>query len=402
MKIHIHRGQNQIGGSIIEVSTDSTRIILDAGTNLDEGNSVIIPQIDGLFTGTRNYDAVFVSHYHSDHVGLINHLTNGIPVWMGEKSYRILRSSNAYRRLPTDFVPYFMCDRKPIIIGDLKITPFPCDHSAYDSYMLLVEKEGQKILYTGDFRANGRMDYAELIASLPEVDAVIIEGTMLSRTAGIRNIEEQNLEKIAVEYLAKHGGPCFILMSAMNIDRLVTAAHVAKRTNRTFLENVYTAGIATASQVKEIQPNKKNQILVFQTDGSNRQHDLLNKYGDAKISKYSIVKIPFIMCIRQSMKNYLEKLSQEVSFADGVLFYAMWKGYQQQQGMADFLNFMQNKGVKIHTLHTSGHADTDTIDALLERISPKIIIPVHTENAEWFNVYQDRCKVVTDRPEINI
>lgn len=102
------------------------------------------------------------------------------------------------------------------------------------------------------------------------------------------------------------------------------------------------------------------------------------------------------------MKNYLEKLSHEVSFDDGVLFYAMWKGYQQQQGMADFLNFMQNKGVKIHTLHTSGHADTDTIDALLERISPKIIIPVHMENAEWFNVYQDRCKVVNDRPEINI
>ena len=29
MKIHIHRGQNQIGGNIIEIATDTTKILLD-------------------------------------------------------------------------------------------------------------------------------------------------------------------------------------------------------------------------------------------------------------------------------------------------------------------------------------------------------------------------------------
>lgn len=402
MKVHIHRGQNQIGGSIIEVSTSGTRIILDAGIGLEEGNSVHIPQIDGLFTGAKKYDAVFVSHYHADHVGLMNYLTDGIPVWMGERSYAILRSSNDYRGLPTGFTPAFMYDRKPIRIGDMTVTPFLCDHSAFDAYMLLVEGDGQKLLYTGDFRANGRLHYAELINALPEVDAVIIEGTTLSREEHIRNMEEQALERIAADYLEKHSGPCFILMSAMNIDRLVTAAHVAKRTDRIFLEDVYTAGIAAASQVEDIRPDKNNHIRVFQTDGSDRQHDLLEQYGNAKIGKSHIAKNAFLMCIRQSMKNYLEKLSQEVSFTDGVLFYAMWKGYQKQQDMADFLQFMTNKGVNIHILHTSGHADADTIDMLLGHISPGIIIPVHTENAEWFHVYQDRCKVVTDTPEIKI
>ena len=36
MKIKIWRGQNQIGGSIIEVASDTTRVILDIGSNLDE------------------------------------------------------------------------------------------------------------------------------------------------------------------------------------------------------------------------------------------------------------------------------------------------------------------------------------------------------------------------------
>jgi ribonuclease J len=50
MKINIFRGQNQIGGSIIEVSSDSTRILLDAGSELDE-TTPVAPQIEGLFSG---------------------------------------------------------------------------------------------------------------------------------------------------------------------------------------------------------------------------------------------------------------------------------------------------------------------------------------------------------------
>ena len=36
MEINIIRGQNQIGGSIIEVSSKNTKIILDVGSNLDD------------------------------------------------------------------------------------------------------------------------------------------------------------------------------------------------------------------------------------------------------------------------------------------------------------------------------------------------------------------------------
>ena len=36
MNIKVHRGQNQIGGSIIEISTEKARIFLDIGIELDE------------------------------------------------------------------------------------------------------------------------------------------------------------------------------------------------------------------------------------------------------------------------------------------------------------------------------------------------------------------------------
>ncbi|MBO5060005.1 MAG: hypothetical protein J6C82_03735 [Clostridia bacterium] len=88
-------------------------------------------------------------------------------------------------------------------------------------------------------------------------------------------------------------------------------------------------------------------------------------------------------------KNYLEKLSTLRSFEDGILFYGMWKGYLEQKDMKDFVDYMTSKGVKLHILHTSGHADADTLDELIKISNPKIIIPIHTENDTWFSRYKN-------------
>ena len=44
MKIHIHRGQNQIGGSIIEITDNKTRLFFDVGINLVENEQAEIPK----------------------------------------------------------------------------------------------------------------------------------------------------------------------------------------------------------------------------------------------------------------------------------------------------------------------------------------------------------------------
>ena len=381
MNIKIHRGQNQIGGSIIEISTEKARIFLDIGIELDENSEIEIPQIEGLFCGKKNCDAVIISHYHSDHIGLVDHLLPNIPVYMGSEAYKVLKSAYNYRDIEVNFEPTFIEDGKVIQIKDIKITPVLCDHSAFDSYMLLIECDSETTLYTGDFRANGRMDFDKLLDRVPCVDNLIIEGTTLSREDNIENIPEEKLEEIAVNYLSKHKGPAFIMMSAMNIDRVITAKNIAKRTNRVFLEDIYTADITSSLNMTT------ENTRVFMT-GGDKQYEKLQKYSDIKIGKNEIAKTPFLMCIRSSMKNYLSKLNELVSFEDGVLFYGMWKGYLENHDTKEFVNFMEEKGVKTHILHTSGHADSMTIKRLIEDVKPGKIIPVHTENAKWFENYK--------------
>lgn len=376
MIIQIHRGQNQIGGSIIEISDGTTRLFFDIGINLSECERVEVPQIDGLFCGDTHCDGVFISHYHADHIGLTEHLLIGIPIYMGERAYGIISAASEYREKKLPFEPTYIYDRQKIVIGEFSITPYLCDHSAFDSYMFLVENGGKKVLYTGDFRANGRLDFDVLINDLPVVDALITEGTTLSRDDR-ENIQEEFLEQIAVDYLKDKNGPAFIMMSAQNIDRLITAQNIADKTNRVLLHDIYTAKIAASCEVLS------SRARVFMT-GGDKQYEQLQSFNDVKIGKHQIAKTPFLMCIRQSMKNYLSKLNDLISFDDGVLFYGMWKGYMEQPGMQEFLEFMTSKGVKVHILHTSGHADASTIDKIIAKVCPQVIIPIHTENAMWF------------------
>ena len=399
MEINIIRGQNQIGGSIIEVSSKNTKIILDVGSNLED-KEIVVPEIEGLFKGKAKYDGVLISHYHSDHEGLATKILPEIPIYMGEKSYEIHKVTREYIKKEYLKEPKTFKADEEFLIGDIKITPYLCDHSAFDSYMFLLDCEGKKILYTGDFRSNGRKFFQSLLNKLPKVDALITEGTNLSNNK-IRkiNLTEKELEKKGIELLEGNDRPVFVLMAGTNIDRIVTLYKIANATKRLFLLDTY-AGVITDTIGGNIpNPRTFSNVRIFLTNQD--KYEILKNYPKNKIGKNEIANKNFMMCIRSSMKQYLENRSKEFSFEGCVLFYSMWEGYKKQENMKEFLKFMEEKGVKTISLHTSGHADEKDFDKLIKKVEPEIIIPVHTENSEWFKRYENY-EVIYDKNIIKI
>ena len=379
MEIVIHRGENQIGGNIIEISTDKTRILLDVGRELDE-EEVCLPDIDGLFD-VPAFDAVFISHYHGDHIGLAYYIDKSIPIYLGEASTRIVQAADAYKRTETIRPAGFLIHGKPIRVGDITVTPFLCDHSAFDSYMLLCEADGETILYTGDFRANGRKSFDRLLHDLPgKVDKLICEGTTLSRE-GYIPVTEAELEEQAVAMFKETKSPVFVLQSSANIDRIVTMYRAAKRTGRIFLQELFMAELATAAGSSIPNP-AFDDVYAFITNP--KRYEELTKYR--RIGKDGITKSRFVMCVRTSMLRYMQSLSEQMPFDGGLLIYSMWSGYRRQPEMDAFLRTCEEMGLRVVELHTSGHADADTICKLIANVHPGEVIPVHTENAAWFQI----------------
>ncbi|MGX8774888.1 MAG: MBL fold metallo-hydrolase, partial [Bacillota bacterium] len=384
--------------------------IIDAGANLDDGKlRANVPKVPGLFSGEAAYDAVFVSHYHSDHMGLLKYVVSGIPIYMGRATYDIALAMSEYKGRSLGFSPVFMDAGVPVTVGDITLTPVLCDHSAFGTFMFLIRSSGKTVLYSADFRSTGRMDFSALLDELPEVDALITEGTTLSRGPDFHEPSEQELEDFAVETLADRKGPAIVYLSAQNVDRIVTAYNAARRTGRRFIMDELTALVAEAAGLKldgyVLRASHSladlGEVVATSAGSAGSHGGLFGKHRRASSfpaisERKAFSSTDFMLCLTpQSLINF-QKVAHRTSFRDGVLFIARRETNILKPAASAFISFMKSIGAEVPVLHTSGHADSGTIDRLIRDVRPSAIIPVHTENADWFARYEDECMVIYD------
>ena len=404
MQITIHRGLNQIGGNVVEIATAKTKILLDAGLELEsmeetECERTESPELDfNRLLSECDYSAVFVSHYHADHVGLLKGAVKLPPVYMGKMAYKLFKATEEYKKQNVNFTPSgYLQNKVPVVIGDITVTPVLADHSAFDAYSFIIEADGKTVVYSGDFRGSGRKSYNRYLQSLPQnVDAVICEGTNAGKNAV--NVREDKLEAEMFNAMTE-AKQVFVLMSALNIDRIVTVFKAAKKARRIMLQDVYMSLVTDICGKSIPNPRTFNDVYAFTSKRIDDERH--QKYFSAKdIKKMRIEKIPgknFVMCVRSSFKCCLQKLNDIKPLAGSVLIYSMWNGYKQQQSTQEFIEFVESLRIKVIDIHTSGHADRNDLQKFLTRLNPRYIIPIHTVNTEWFIESYGEEKVVTDK-----
>ena len=257
MKLRIHRGAKEIGGTCIEVAARGKRIVLDVGLPLDAPDDEGIR--DGLLPvvpGFREYDDSLLGV--SDLASAPGSLRPGAAYPSGDsgldrqEAHDILKAASHYVRNGYTFVaPRFISHRMPVDIGPFRITPYLVDHSAFDAYALLIEADGKRVFYSGDFRGYGRKGklFDTMIENPPGgLDVLLMEGTTVGRIGTEeRFASEDNLEREFTRAFRATKGLHFVWTSSQNIDRLVTIFRAAKRAGRLLLIDLYTAVILEAT-----------------------------------------------------------------------------------------------------------------------------------------------------------
>src|SRR5574344_451045 len=241
MKITIHRGINQIGGCITEFATNNSRIIIDLGQNLPDGDGIVndnFAKKEEIARITKEIDAIFYTHYHGDHFGLFHLVPDRIPQYIGRIAKKVALCKHQRLSLleerkelseieiaKIELMKSFEPDQV-IQIGDIKVTPYFVSHSAYDSYMFLIEAEGKLILHTGDFRDHGYLGRGLLptikkrILTQGNIDFLITEGTMLSRPA--EKVRHEGELQIELSGIMRKYQNVFVLCSSTDMERLST------------------------------------------------------------------------------------------------------------------------------------------------------------------------------------
>ena len=414
MKIKVHRGLDQIGGCITEISTETSRIFIDFGQNLPGNGEPTTPEEDETLVkkifaqNKKQYEAVFYTHGHEDHVGLFEYIPEDVSQYMSEGTKGLLEIKhdvlyegadlkvNEFLEKECDSLEYsdalnrlIYADNKCkllnkiqvwqrtsprkvlecICIGDIKVTPFFNCHSIYDSHMFFIEADDKRIWHMGDYREHGYLGKG-LIPTLKkyatDIDVLITEGTMLKREdkcihERIVSYKMQNVMR-AFKYV-------FVLASATDIERLAAI----KRASIDAAKPLYISSLFM-----------KKTMVYFTERESKLSKGLFSFeplfYNDRMLKKLKQTGMTMVVGTSQMkrVKGLLDKLPQE----ETLLIYSSWDGYYKEPEQVkvnpkykEFRDMFYN----VVDIHTSGHADCQTIEKVIKTVKPKEVVCIHKE-----------------------
>ena len=153
----------------------------------------------------------------------------------------------------------------------------------------------------------------------------------------------------------------YVLTGTMNVDRIVTIYKASRKTRRLIL----------VDGTQALRLNKIGGSIPHP-----RSHKEIKVVRPSATRKFSGMQ-PYTMLVRSSMADALAKLLE--TRPDSALIYSMWSGYREKEEIKRLLEIFERRNCPIYTLHTSGHADSDAIQKLIDTVKPKEIKYVHGE-----------------------
>lgn len=414
MKIIVHRGAEEIGGTCVEVRTKKTRVLFDYGLPLPRldpatGRSVeatpkqAILDIPGLYdAASLPISAIVLSHTHPDHYGalLAKPVNQGIKVYMTEIMEDVIRITAKMPREPRKLEARVEHYRKGVrfVVGNIGITPFLMDHTAAEAFAFMIETEGKRLIYTGDFRAHGGKAAAFrqfLAAYLGPVDVLITEGGL----AGVEKGPAEHEVMRELESLAQgRDGTLYVMCSGQNIDLVDNLAQLARNTRRYLVVDGYTAlllerlRILARKQGVELKlPGLHTEYLRVIDNNATKRIAELPEYAEtyartrAKMIGWDAVRHALgrlIIPVRANAQLWADR--QIKDFKGAGLVYSVWEDYGEEAGMRETLDYFKMRGLTEIPVQTSGHAYFSAIRKLVENKRPLNIIPVQTRHPEIF------------------
>jgi len=400
---------------------------------------------EAMKAGSWHPDAVFISHAHLDHCGYAPYLGE-FPFLCSEMTKTLMESvaeignlqgldkqltvvkEREMGKLKTGFFPgepkvdyskeqkeREFCNlehKKAQTIGNgLTVTGFNVDHSIPGSMACLVESEDSQVLYTGDIRFHGRSGYdlGEELSGL-EPDIMFCEGTRIDQD---EPDDEKKVEADLTDIFSGCEGLAMVGFTWKDIDRYETVRDAARNSGRIPVFDPRLAyllakiGRSVYDEGASVFLERCGSMLYSPGDYTNSKH----KIGDMPLSDWS--SKPNIVVDTK----HLEKGISAIELNENPSSYVLHLDYFRFKNILDFelpegsvfvraqcepfnpkMELSQDRmirwlkhfkinaenGCKPYQIHASGHASGPEIQEMIDKIKPKLLVPVHTEHPELF------------------
>ncbi len=237
MEIGFLGGAREVGRIGITVKTQTTQVVLDYGVLLDRepGFPMHIPP--------KDLNGVILTHSHLDHSGAIPifYINDQKPLYTNRLNLELTQILiQDFIHLSSYYLPFEYLELQTMMrnnkhldfgveeaIGDMKVKLLNAGHTP-GSAQILIEAEGKKILYTGDYNMEDSRLLQGATMDYGEVDAVITESTYANEDHTPRQDLEKRFVQSATDIVERGGTvlvPAFGVGRAQEIACILTANH---------------------------------------------------------------------------------------------------------------------------------------------------------------------------------
>jgi len=408
----------------------------------------LIPDLKGLYRSDflkhmgrdaepLGLDGVLLSHAHADHASYLSHLREDLPIYCSQESYHILKAMNdtgagsfndittltrcfetyinkkgEFSRKTTATHEDLEVERnyqqfefgQPFKIKHLTIEPYRVDHSLSGATGYIIHTSAGTVVYTGDFRFHGRRE-KETRAFMDacrdaEPDVLIIEGTRIDEGS---SKTEADVEDEICGLSVAAGGLSVCNWSIRDTDRMLSFLNAAKRMGKKLaisLKQAYLLDqLAECSDTLAPKIDDRNIVLYANRKswgmiGSdtcdlkirNQDYDTWERpYLDSAIC-YKDVKEHqddyLMFCTNFDLKELIDIKPREGS----VFIKSVCEPFDEEMELdwARVQNWLDHFGLAVQRTHVSGHAAANQLKEFVEQVAPKMVIPIHTENAQVY------------------
>jgi putative mRNA 3-end processing factor len=236
LQVRFLGGAREVGRIGIAVKSEKSQVLLDYGVMLDRepGFPMHVPP--------KEVDALVLTHSHLDHSGAlpIFYIDQKLPLYTNKLNLELTQLLiQDFIHLSSYYLPFEYLELKTMMrsnkhldygvadqVGDMQIQLLNAGHTPGSAHAL-VETEGKRLLYTGDFNTADSKLLTGATMNYGDLDAVIMESTYANED----HTERLELEKRfvdAVTEVVEDGGS--VLVPAFGVGRAqeiicVLAAH---------------------------------------------------------------------------------------------------------------------------------------------------------------------------------
>ncbi|KRL41937.1 MBL fold metallo-hydrolase [Lacticaseibacillus manihotivorans] len=368
-------GLHTIGGNIVEISTQTSRIITDFGVAADLTGETIdesiasgkLPNLPEFFHNTPDqykHEAIVISHLHIDHMGALQYLTKDVPIYMSQDSLKLYETLIAAGDEQPVANLHALKPEHPLAVGDLTVTGYLSDHDEPGIMALAISDGDHLYVHSGDVRLNGphrdRVDHWAQTLHDQHVKMLFLEGTTFSFDS---DTPVEDSQHPATPYTEATLQTAFgqALDAA---DQLVVLNPYVRNWER--LANFQATAHAHHRQIAwtELSQQVLNHVAHIQPDHVNAKD--LKAHPEKYVLENSFENLNDLTDLTVSV--YLH--SNGVPLGD------------YDPHFQELLDYLNQHNIPIQYLSCTGHATKTDLITLCQMIAPEIVVPWHSFKPE--------------------